>query len=164
MTYGGIVGGFLGASVGAIVGKKLSPEGKTNEVANSLLGGGLGAALGGIGGAYAGKYFYGDHPENRKLKQMILPKNDIGKFNLMDLDLGNSRISIEAKLEAYKKYHVPTGNLPEKLKKVMNKPVLIEHKVQERYINLKDNKTIYIPEFTIIEQTFENFGGANAEE
>ncbi len=155
--YGGLAGSFLGGTVGAMVGKQLSPQGKTNQQLNAALGATIGVATGGIIGAKAGRFFYGENPENRELKHMLLPdKEDV---SVMNFGLGEKDLIINTNIVPSKRYLIPTEQIPKNIQEKMKRPVVIEHKVKEKYIQLPNNNTLYVPEFSVLEQTYEE--GAN---
>ncbi len=151
--YGGLAGAFLGGSVGAMIGNHLSPKGKINQQLNAALGATFGVATGGYIGAKAGRFFYGENPENRELSQML--RQETRDVSVMNLGIGDQDIKINADIVPSKKYLIPTLQIPQNIQDKMKRPVVIEHKVKEKFIQLPNNKTLYVPEFSVLEQTYE---------
>lgn len=143
MTYGGIVGGVAGGFLGGSLGKTFSPD-KKSEAGNTLLWGGFGTAIGGLGGAYLGKYFYGEDPDNKPLKQMIIDekKEEIDNVNLETSGL--EKLLKDSKVA--KQYNVPIENLPAHLKNRVCKPRLIEYEIPERQELNESGNPVYIDE------------------
>lgn len=141
MVYSGL--GF--GAVGALAGSSLSPD-EYSRPHNAAIVGGIGALLG-AGLAY---YFWKDDPENRDLKQMIIPGNKIDSSNL------DSRQQIIIPRESSKYQMRDLGvEVPENIKKKLPKAYVIEHVIPERVEKLNDGKSISIESHKAYEVSFE---------
>ena len=98
-----ITGSVLGGSLGAMSGFVFSPN-KESKPGNGLVFGAIGAGL----GALIANYFYTNDPENRDLKQMMIPddplKNKSSEVPLFDFSPELKNIKPELSFKPIKKF------------------------------------------------------------
>ena len=133
-----------GVLAGATSGVLLSPN-KEVRLVNGVVFGLAGAAVAGS----VGWLLYKDDPRNFKLKNMLTGSE---QREFIELDLGQMKINMSIdKEEAYK--IPPIRNLPSKLKGKVGRQFVIKYTSKERYLK-KNNKTFYIPSFSIYEHSY----------
>lgn len=150
ITSGGIIGGTLGAMSGAI----FSPN-KESVPGNALVFGAIGAGA----GALLAHYLYINDPENRDLKQMMIPElAPINKKSeevpLFDFHPELKNIKPDLSFKPVKKYEVPIEKLPPNLVGKVKKQYLMEYESEGRTIQY-EGKTIDIGPFKAYEHVYE---------
>lgn len=148
ITVGSIIGGTLGAMSGVV----FSPN-KESRNGNALIFGTVGAAS----GALLSHYFYTNDPENRDLKQMIIPNDPLKKNTevpLFDFSPELKNIKPELSFKPIKKYEVPIEKLPESLQGKVKKQYLLEYESEAKTIQYQ-GKTIEIAPFKAYEHVYE---------
>lgn len=149
LTIGSIIGGTLGAMSGVV----FSPN-KESRNGNALVFGAVGAA----GGALLAHYLYTTDPENRDLKQMMIPddplKNKSSEVPLFDFSPELKNIKPELTFKPIKKYEVPIEKLPEELKGKVKRQYLLEYETEAKTIQYQ-GKTIEISPFKAYEHVYE---------
>lgn len=147
------VGAVLGGSLGAMSGVVFSPN-KESRNGNALVFGAVGAGV----GAFLAHYFYTNDPENRDLKQMIIPDDPLKKKNeevpLFDFSPELKNIKPELSFKPIKKYEVPIEKLPESLQGKVKKQYLLEYESEAKTIQY-NGKTIEISPFKAYEHVYE---------
>lgn len=148
ITVGSIIGGTLGAMSGVV----FSPN-KESRNGNALIFGTVGAAS----GALLSHYFYTNDPENRDLKQMMIPNDPLKKNTevpLFDFNPELKNIKPELSFKPVKKYEVPIEKLPESLQGKVKKQYLLEYESEAKTIQYQ-GKTIEIAPFKAYEHVYE---------
>ena len=148
LTVGSIIGGTLGAMSGVV----FSPN-KESRNGNALIFGAAGAA----GGALLSHYLYTNDPENRDLKQMMIPNDPLKKNSevpLFDFSPELKNIKPELSFKPVKKYEVPIEKLPESLQGKVKKQYLLEYESEAKTIQYQ-GKTIEISPFKAYEHVYE---------
>ncbi len=149
ITVGSIIGGTLGAMSGEV----FSPN-KESRNGNALVFGAIGAT----GGALLANYLYTTDPENRDLKQMIIPDDQGNKkaesAPLFDFNPELKNIKPELNFKPVKKYEVPIEKLPESLQGKVKKQYLLEYESEAKTIQYQ-GKTIEISPFKAYEHVYE---------
>jgi hypothetical protein len=148
LTVGSIIGGTLGAMSGVV----FSPN-KESKNGNALVFGSIGAAS----GALLSNYFYTNDPENRDLKQMMIPNDPLKKNTetpLFDFNPELKNIKPELSFKPIKKYEVPLEKLPESLQGKVKKQYLLEYESEAKTIQYQ-GKTIEIAPFKAYEHVYE---------
>ncbi len=149
ITTGSIIGGSLGAMSGMV----FSPN-KDSRNGNALIFGSLGAGA----GALLAHYFYNNDPENRDLKQMMIPDDPLKKRSeevpLFDFSPELKNIKPELSFKPLKKYEVPIEKLPESLQGKVKKQYLLEYESEAKTIQYQ-GKTIEISPFKAYEHVYE---------
>ncbi len=150
LTAGSIIGGSLGAAGGVI----FSPD-KSSVPGNALIFGALGAGA----GAMIAHYFFTNDPENRDLKQMMVPElapiNKKGEESpLFDFNPELKNIKPDLSFKPVKKYEVPIEALPESLKGKVKKQYLLEYEAESKTIQY-EGKTIEVGPFKAYEHVYE---------
>lgn len=149
LTAGGIIGGTLGAMSGAV----FSPN-KDSVPGNALVFGAIGASA----GALLAHYLYTNDPENRDLKQMIVPElapiNKKEEVPLFDFHPELKNIKPDLNFKPVKKYEVPLEKLPENLQGKVKKQYLLEYESEGKTIQY-EGKTIDIGPFKAYEHVYE---------
>lgn len=148
ITVGSIIGGTLGAMSGVV----FSPN-KESRNGNALIFGTVGA----VSGALLSHYFYTNDPENRDLKQMIIPNDPLKKNTevpLFDFSPELKNIKPELSFKPIKKYEVPIEKLPESLQGKVKKQYLLEYESEAKTIQYQ-GKTIEIAPFKAYEHVYE---------
>ncbi len=150
LSTGGIIGGSLGAMSGAV----FSPN-KDSVPGNALIFGAIGAGA----GALLAHYLYTNDPENRDLKQMMVPElAPINKKNdeapLFDFHPELKNINPDLSFKPVKKYEVPLEKLPESLQGKVKKQYLLEYESEGKTIQY-EGKTIDIGPFKAYEHVYE---------
>jgi hypothetical protein len=148
-----ITGSIIGGSIGAMSGVVFSPN-KASTPGNALIFGTIGAGL----GALLGHYFYTNDPENRDLKQMILPddkqKNSKTEVPLFDFNPDLKNIRPDVTFKPVKKYEVPMEKLPKNLEGKVKKQFLMEYETEGKTIQY-EGRTIEIAPFKAWEHVYE---------
>lgn len=146
-------GAIIGGSLGAMSGMVFSPN-KESRNGNALVFGALGAGA----GALLAHYLYTNDPENRDLKQMMIPddplKNKSSEVPLFDFSPELKNIKPELSFKPIKKYEVPIEKLPEELKGKVKKQYLLEYETEAKTIQYQ-GKTIEISPFKAYEHVYE---------
>jgi hypothetical protein len=141
------VGSIIGGSIGAMSGVVFSPN-KESVPGNALAFGVIGAGA----GALIAHYFYTNDPENRDLKQMMIPElapiNKKEEVALFDFHPELKKIKPDLK------YEVPIDKLPENLQGKVKKQYLIEYESESKTIQY-EGKTIEIGPFKAYEHVYE---------
>lgn len=149
ITVGSILGGTLGAMSGVV----FSPN-KESRAGNALVFGTIGAGA----GALLSHYLYTTDPENRDLKQMIIPDENKNKKTetvpLFDFNPELKNIKPELTFKPLKKYEVPIEKLPESLQGKVKKQYLLEYESEAKTIQYQ-GKTIEIAPFKAYEHVYE---------
>jgi hypothetical protein len=149
ITAGGIIGGTLGAMSGAI----FSPN-KDSVPGNALVFGAMGAGA----GALLANYLYTNDPENRDLKQMMVPElapiNKKEEAPLFDFHPELKNIKPDLSFKPVKKYEVPIEKLPDNLQGKVKKQYLMEYESEGKTIQY-EGKTIDIGPFKAYEHVYE---------
>lgn len=148
LSIGSMVGGTLGAMSGVV----FSPN-KESRNGNALVFGAMGAAS----GALLSYYFYTNDPENRDLKQMMIPNDPLKKnveVPLFDFNPELKNIKPELSFKPIKKYEVPIEKLPESLQGKVKKQYLLEYETEAKTIQYQ-GKTIEIEPFKAYEHVYE---------
>lgn len=149
ITVGSILGGTLGAMSGVV----FSPN-KESRPGNALVFGAIGAGA----GAWLSHYLYTNDPENRDLKQMIIPDDQKNKkaeaVPLFDFNPELKNIKPELTFKPLKKYEVPIEKLPESLQGKVKKQYLLEYESEAKTIQYQ-GKTIEIAPFKAYEHVYE---------
>ena len=149
LSTGGIIGGTLGAMSGAV----FSPN-KDSIPGNALVFGAIGAGA----GALMAHYLYTNDPENRDLKQMMLPElapiNKKDEIPLFDFHPELKNINPDLSFKPVKKYEVPLEKLPESLQGKVKKQYLLEYESEGKTIQY-EGKTIDIGPFKAYEHVYE---------
>lgn len=150
ITAGSLIGGSLGTAGGAI----FSPN-KNSTPGNALVFGALGAGA----GAFIAHYFFTNDPENRDLKQMMVPElapiNKKGEESpLFDFNPELKNIKPDLSFKPVKKYEVPIEALPESLKGKVKKQYLLEYEAESKTIQY-EGKTIEVGPFKAYEHVYE---------
>ena len=148
ITVGSIIGGTLGAMSGVV----FSPN-KESRNGNALIFVMVGAAS----GALLSHYFYTNDPENRDLKQMMIPNDPLKKSTevpLFDFSPELKNIKPELSFKPIKKYEVPIEKLPESLQGKVKKQYLLEYESEAKTIQYQ-GKTIEISPFKAYEHVYE---------
>jgi hypothetical protein len=149
LTAGGIIGGTLGAMSGAV----FSPN-KQSVPGNALAFGIIGAGA----GALVAHYFYTNDPENRDLKQMMIPElapvNKKDEVPLFDFHPELKNIKPDLNFKPVKKYEVPIEKLPANLQGKVKKQYLLEYESEGKTIQY-EGKTIDIGPFKAYEHVYE---------
>jgi len=147
------VGSVLGGSLGAMSGVVFSPN-KESRNGNALVFGAVGAGV----GAFLAHYFYTNDPENRDLKQMIIPDDPLKKKNeevpLFDFSPELKNIKPDLSFKPVKKYEVPIEKLPASLEGKVKKQYLLEYESEAKTIQY-NGKTIEISPFKAYEHVYE---------
>ena len=140
LIYSSASGMLAGASSGVL----LSPNRESRHL-NGVIFGLTGAIVaGGVG-----YLLYRDDPRNYKLKNMLTEEE---RMNFIELDLEQMKINMSIdKEEAYKV--PPVKDLPLELKGKVGRQFVIKYISKERYLK-KDNKTFYIPAFSIYQHSY----------
>jgi hypothetical protein len=122
--------------------------------ANTLVFGTMGAGA----GALLANYFYTNDPENRDLKQMMIPelapitkKEEVSFFDFHP-ELKNMKPEIN--FSKVKKYEVPIEKLPENLQGKVKKQYLLEYESEPQTIQY-EGKTLDIESFKTYEHVYE---------
>lgn len=149
ITAGGIIGGTLGAMSGTV----FSPN-KDSVPGNALVFGALGAGA----GALLAHYLYTNDPENRDLKQMMIPElapiNKKEEVPLFDFHPELKNIKPDLSFKPVKKYEIPIEKLPESLQGKVKKQYLLEYESEGKTIQY-EGKTIDIGPFKAYEHVYE---------
>ena len=149
LTTGSILGGTLGAMSGVV----FSPN-KDSRPGNAIVFGAIGAGA----GALLAHYFYTSDPENKDLKQMIIPDDPLNKkaeeIPLFDFSPELKNIKPELSFKPIKKYEVPIEKLPESLQGKVKKQYLLEYESEAKTIQYL-GKTIEIAPFKAYEHVYE---------
>ncbi len=148
ITVGSLIGGTLGAMSGVV----FSPN-KESRNGNALIFGTVGAAS----GALLSHYFYTNDPENRDLKQMMIPNDPLKKNTevpLFDFSPELKNVKPELSFKPVKKYEVPIEKLPESLQGKVKKQYLLEYESEAKTIQYQ-GKTIEISPFKAYEHVYE---------
>ena len=149
ISVGGIIGGTLGAMSGAI----FSPN-KDSVPGNALVFGAMGAGA----GALMANYLYTNDPENRDLKQMMVPElapiNKKEEAPLFDFHPELKNIKPDLSFKPVKKYEVPIEKLPDNLQGKVKKQYLMEYESEGKTIQY-EGKTIDIGPFKAYEHVYE---------
>ena len=146
-------GAIIGGSLGAMSGMVFSPN-KESRNGNALIFGALGAGA----GALLANYLYTSDPENRDLKQMMIPDDPLKKMSdevpLFDFTPELKNIKPELSFKPVKKYEVPIEKLPDELKGKVKKQYLLEYETEAKTIQYQ-GKTIEISPFKAYEHVYE---------
>ncbi|AUN97631.1 hypothetical protein C0V70_05780 [Bacteriovorax stolpii] len=146
-------GAIIGGSLGAMSGMVFSPN-KESRNGNALIFGALGAGA----GALLANYLYTSDPENRDLKQMMIPDDPLKKKSeevpLFDFTPELQNIKPELSFKPVKKYEVPIEKLPDELKGKVKKQYLLEYETEAKTIQYQ-GKTIEISPFKAYEHVYE---------
>jgi hypothetical protein len=149
ITTGSIIGGSLGAMSGVV----FSPN-KESRNGNALIFGALGAGA----GALLAHYLYTNDPENKDLKQMMIPDDPLKKKGeevpLFDFSPELKNMKPELSFKPIKKYEVPIEKLPESLQGKVKKQYLLEYESEAKTIQYQ-GKTIEISPFKAYEHVYE---------
>ena len=149
ITAGSIIGGTLGAMSGAV----FSPD-KESVNGNALVFGAIGAGA----GALLAHYFFTNDPENRDLKQMMVPElapvNKKEEVPLFDFHPELKNIKPDLNFKPVKKYEVPLEKLPANLQGKVKKQYLLEYESEAKTIQY-EGKTIDIEPFKAYEHVYE---------
>ena len=146
-------GAIIGGSLGAMSGMVFSPN-KESRNGNALIFGALGAGA----GALLANYLYTSDPENRDLKQMMIPDDPLKmkseEVPLFDFTPELKNIKPELSFKPVKKYEVPIEKLPDELKGKVKKQYLLEYETDAKTIQYQ-GKTIEISPFKAYEHVYE---------
>lgn len=149
ISTGTIIGGSLGAMSGVV----FSPN-KESRNGNALIFGALGAGV----GALLAHYLYTNDPENKDLKQMMIPDDPLKKKGeevpLFDFSPELKNMKPELSFKPIKKYEVPIEKLPESLQGKVKKQYLLEYESEAKTIQYQ-GKTIEISPFKAYEHVYE---------
>lgn len=149
LSTGSIIGGALGALSGVV----FSPN-KDSRNGNTLVFGALGAGA----GALLAHYLYTNDPENKDLKQMLIPDDPLKKkpeeVPFFDFGPELKNIKPELSFKPIKKYEVPIEKLPESLQGKVKKQYLLEYESEAKTIQYQ-GKTIEISPFKAYEHVYE---------
>jgi len=148
-----MTGSIIGGSLGAMSGVVFSPN-KESRNGNALVFGAIGAGA----GALLANYFYSNDPENRDLKQMMIPEDPLKKKNeevpLFDFNPELKNLKPEITFKPTKKYEIPIEKLPDELKGKVKKQYLLEYETDAKTIQYQ-GKTIEISPFKAYEHVYE---------
>lgn len=146
-------GSIIGGSLGAMSGMVFSPN-KESRNGNALIFGALGAGA----GALLAHYLYTNDPENKDLKQMMIPDDPLKKKGeevpLFDFSPELKNMKPELSFKPIKKYEVPIEKLPESLQGKVKKQYLLEYESEAKTIQYQ-GKTIEISPFKAYEHVYE---------
>ena len=146
-------GSIIGGSLGAMSGMVFSPN-KESRNGNALIFGSLGAGA----GALLAHYLYTSDPENKDLKQMMIPDDPLKKKGeevpLFDFSPELKNMKPELSFKPIKKYEVPIEKLPESLQGKVKKQYLLEYESEAKTIQYQ-GKTIEISPFKAYEHVYE---------
>lgn len=146
-------GSIIGGSLGAMSGMVFSPN-KESRNGNALIFGALGAGA----GALLAHYLYTNDPENKDLKQMLIPDDPLKKKGeevpLFDFSPELKNMKPELSFKPIKKYEVPIEKLPESLQGKVKKQYLLEYESEAKTIQYQ-GKTIEISPFKAYEHVYE---------
>ena len=146
-------GSIIGGSLGAMSGMVFSPN-KESRNGNALIFGTLGAGA----GALLAHYLYTNDPENKDLKQMMIPDDPLKKKGeevpLFDFSPELKNMKPELSFKPIKKYEVPIEKLPESLQGKVKKQYLLEYESEAKTIQYQ-GKTIEISPFKAYEHVYE---------
>lgn len=149
ISTGSIIGGSLGAMSGVV----FSPN-KESRNGNALIFGALGAGA----GALLAHYLYTNDPENKDLKQMMIPDDPLKRKGeevpLFDFSPELKNMKPELSFKPIKKYEVPIEKLPESLQGKVKKQYLLEYESEAKTIQYQ-GKTIEISPFKAYEHVYE---------
>lgn len=154
--YGSLSGSAIGALIGPAIAEKTSPNQESLKT-NQSIGLASGIIIGAIGGALIADYFYKDDPENRQgpplfengIEKKLPPTPStvpLNNLTFKSLGLPNTNI-----------YQIPTSkDLPENLKNLIQKQILIEHQIPTQLIQQPDGSTLIINGTTATEHRYIN--------